>query len=794
MHILAHSAQRCLCFLLGLFALASALLLPANVLAQGSAPVQMTVTPLYDGNYTEGTWLPLRVALQNGGGDLRARLEANTLQSTVRFGADVDLPGGARKDVTLYVLPDGQSTSLDVVLLDGTTELARAAIKVRARSGERLLGLIATQPLTLALPRREDLKTLPLLPLALTPDQLPDQALGLGGLSTILIQHADTSAWSDAQRLALVGWVANGGQLVLGGGSDARASLAGVPPELQPTTIGGTQSLPGAALSAFAGITTTQLSALDGVALTPEAGSSVALGDDVPLIVERPFGQGRVQQLAFAADSPALASWNGVAAFWDRLLRPVEPSTAITGPLGARVEDARERLLTSTLSYLPALDLPSAGPLLALLLVYFVVIGPAVYVLLRRLNLQNWGWLIIPAITLVFSAVTFGLGFAFRASDTVLNQITVVEPLASGNARVRTLVGMYGANRTSYRLDFGGAPVLRPLRAISGQYGPISGGDGSYVQGEHASAQIDVPAWSLRGLLAEAIQPLPVIDAEITIKPTGISTRVVNPLDQPLHDVAVSYGQQVVRLGDIPPGQQAEATWLDPKTIEAQGLPPLSDRLGFLLFQQAIEEGRKPGNIPDRQVMLRQGIVDALLDNGTLPASPRPTLVAWLDTSPMAATLTGNAQVASGQTTLLLARPRIVAQGTLTLGQGWLNLDFGTKAIPTCNVANDVGLPASAVPVSMTLTLPLELAPLQPTKLTLTFSSERTWPNAGVRTALYNWQERRWDEQSFDGPGDLVVNEPTRYLQRGRVLVQFNGRIGEAACLKAYGTVQGTLP
>lgn len=772
-------------------------LLPHVSLAQTASTLNVTVTPLYDGNFIQDTWLPLRITLQNGGGDRHVRVQANTSGDSTTYAQEVDLPGGASKDITLYLLPTNGSDTIDVAVREGDQQLASAATQVRLRSGERMVAIVANEPPQIALPRRQDLQTLPIAPYDMTIAQLPDRSLGLTTLSAIVLHDVDTNSLNEAQRQALLIWVAGGGQLVLSGGPASATTVAGLPETLRPAEIGETQNdLPGDVLATFAAFTDTLPSGLSGFQLIPQAGSQVVVGSDRPLVVERVFGRGRVQQLAFAVDSASLASWPGATRFWDLFLRPRNPDAAVTGPPGARLDDARALTLTASLGNLPALDLPSGLPLLVLLLIYFVVIGPAIHLVLRRLGRQNLGWIVIPATTLVFGIITFGLGFAFRASDVLLNQVSIVENFGS-TANVRTLLGFYSANPRNFQATFPADTISRPLRSSNGPYGVVDGSPGTYGQGENATATIDSSAWAVQGLQAEAQVPFPAIDSEISINGSTISVRVTNPLDQTMRDVAVRYGQQVVFLGDIPSGKQAESKWLDPQTVETNGLPSSGDTLGVILFRSALEAGRQPGAIPDRTVVLRQNMVDSLLSNGPLPQSPGPTLVAWLDNSPLAATVTSSASIVERRTTLLLGRPAInAATGPIQLGRGWLNLDFANSGSGSiCSSADgSVGIPVSSNPLSLVLSLPPELGRLQASKLTLTLESLRPWPNAGVQTALYNWDTGSWDEQNFDGPGDLIVDQPAQYLRGGRVLVQLGGRIVEANCLTARGTVEGTLP
>lgn len=766
------------------------------IAAQSNPDLKLDVTLLYDGNVIEGTWLPVKLQLQNGAGDRTVQIDASLLDSAQHYTQEIALPAQSNFETTLYILPVGNATTLDIVVREGERELVRSAPSYRTRVGERMLALVSNEPIAITLPARQDLSILPFLPFDLQVSDLPERSQGLETLSAIVLHNVDSNQFTTSQLEALETWVKRGGQLVLSGGTGSSAQIANLPSELVPAQIVGVRSdLPGEALAELIGITNSVGLQLNGVGLQAKSDSSILIGDEAnPLVIEKRLGEGHIHQLAFAVDAPELRNWNQSSQFWDRFLRPTNPDSAITGFVGSRLIDARERELTTSLNNLPALDLPSGLPLIALLTLYFLIVGPIVHVVLRRLDKQNWGWLIIPGITVLFSLISYGFSFALRASDVLVNQVTVIEQVAAHN-QAKTLLGFYGSKRNEFTVTFQADSLLRPLRSVSGVYGDVSGSNGNYLQGNPAIADIQSNAWSIQGIQAETELDLPQIDATITIQDGAIRVRVPNPLDQTMRNVVVRYGQQVVVLGDIPPGQQAESAWIDPKVVDANGLPPAGSSLGSIIFRQALEEGRKPGAIPDRSVVLKQTMLDAVLSNGALPQSPGPTLVAWLDTSPVGVEVESNSKHVLQATTLFIAQPKIEASGLVQLGPGWLNLDYAgnTSAIVCSNNNGLIGLTPSTT-TELLFRLPNSLNSLEASRLILSFSSLRTWPNAGIRTALYNWETDRWDELDYDGPGDLLVDQAKAYLREGKVAVRFEGRIAETGCIFGQGSLTGRIP
>ena len=282
--------------------------------------ISLTVTSAGDGYFKNGEWLAVWAEIENGGQDIDAQLSTQIIgtSSQATYAVDVSLPSGARKRVPLYVLPNNFSRELEIQLRAQDTLLAKTKITVHSQANiAYLVGLVAGERGGLALLNGITLPGQPrpkeILDLALA--DIPERSEGLGSYDLLVFNDVDTSRLTPAQAEALAGWVYQGGQLVIGGGTSTALTLSGLPAALVPVEVNGqgeiqAEDLNG--LAAYAGgsaIRTTGTFVCATVTPTAQA-RTLASASLSPLVVEeqlrrRPGGfyrlepeQRAVQQLA----------------------------------------------------------------------------------------------------------------------------------------------------------------------------------------------------------------------------------------------------------------------------------------------------------------------------------------------------------------------------------------------------------------------------------------------------------------------------------------------------------------
>ncbi len=193
----------------------------------------MTASAAYSGYFKYGEWLPVWVELENQGQDIEAeiRVEVSTSQGLIVYEVPVSLPSGSHKRTPVYVLPNNFSRELVIKLVsEGKTILSSKAV-VRPQSNISFFsGLVAPQRGALSLlsgvklPGQERPKILVDLTLA----EIPERADALHSFDLLVFNDVDTTRLTPGQKDALVGWVQNGGHLVIGGGAGAQRTLAGL--------------------------------------------------------------------------------------------------------------------------------------------------------------------------------------------------------------------------------------------------------------------------------------------------------------------------------------------------------------------------------------------------------------------------------------------------------------------------------------------------------------------------------------------------------------------------------------
>jgi hypothetical protein len=533
-------------------------------LAAASAParaqgIEIEATPYLAGHVRPGAWAAVRVDVANDGPDFRGELRIRAQQQGQSiYAVEADLPNGSRKEFVLYARPPLFGTRLTVELVSGDATVASREVTVRPRDPTTpLVGVIAERPEAFQRDIEDALRSPSSnnsVVALLRPEDLPGRAEAWAVMDRLVWQDVDTARLSDRQLAALESWVTSGGQLIVVGGSAGPASLRSLPAELLPFIPERTVDVSRADLTDLLGGLPGSATSLPAVAGTLRDGAVFGRSGDSVYAARASRGQGSVTIIGIDPGAAWIARQDIAASLWRRAM-PAGQSQ-FSSPFYLPDENS---IFQNALYNLPAVALPPIEQLFVLLLAYIALIGPANYLVLRRLDRREWAWLTMPALVIVFAVGSYGMGAALKGSDVIINQVAIVRAAPDSTSGLgQVYIGVFSPSRRTFDVRVpGGALIAGPAsqNAFGQQEPPIDA-----LIGDTTSRlrNFEVGFGVMRGFRADAVVATPALRGDLRLVRGQIQGTVTNGSDAPIENVAVVFSGSVATIPALGPGETKE--------------------------------------------------------------------------------------------------------------------------------------------------------------------------------------------------------------------------------------------
>jgi hypothetical protein len=772
---------------------AAAIMLVATlfVTLAGSAlaadPITLQARALVGGRFEAGGWAALEVSLANDGAPVTGYLAADSEDGTVR--RLVELPAGSRKEVDFYVRPPSFAGTI-TVRFESSDGARLASADATVRVLERATGHVgivgdgggSLRPQLIARAAGQP------EPIPMTAGDIPDRPEPLRGVETI-IWAADSSGLRETQRRSLERWIAAGGQLIVLGGPDWQARAAGFTDLLPVDDITAVDDAPTAPLADWVGSPppdgATTLTASTG-RLRDGATALVGSGD-AALFATSSRGAGRVAWLGLDLATEPFRAWAGAPVLWSKLVPDdrLEQQLGGQGPLDEDVAN----MMTQALANLPALEVPPAELLLAVIIGYILLIGPVSYLVLRRLDRRELAWVTAPILVVVFSACSYGIGSSMKGSDIIVNEIAVVRSTTDGTAAsISSYAGIFSPTRSTYDLTVHADALFSGLQNT--MVDPSLSGPVTYAteQGDPSRLRgLSVSVFGLQAVRAETtVAYTPSLHVSWSYGIGDITGSVRNEGSDTVEDVAVISQSGGVMVGTLQAGASKSFTF----PVRSVSGSSASDMVyGFANFDAATAAGR--------QEQVRRQVIDAIVGyGGGWPGrlgsagggiDRGPFVIGWqADVSPTPIDVDGHEVQRYAQSVEVLS-------GRPQLGPGTVSLE---PAQLTTQVVSTFGEATATEPGYVTLAdgevvfqvgLPLEAAGLAPSKVTLVAGADASSiffnPGAaslmppGYRISVFDTVAGDWvDVGDLSQQARFELDDPARVLDpAGRILIRITG-------------------
>ncbi|GGH13288.1 DUF7408 domain-containing protein [Paenibacillus segetis] len=524
----------------------------------------------YGGHVKLGEWSPLTITLTSDvdvSGEIVVQTEYPFINGSGSYVKKVDLPAGTSKKVTLGI-PGNlfHERNNSIRFYEGSAESGKYIPFKAGQSyiqstdtGSTLIGVLAADPDSVNFLQTLNAKGLNLSIIPLTGEQIPEDATLLNTLDVIFINDFATDSLSSKQIEAIHSWVANGGALVLAGGSGYPKAVQGLE-DLSPVEYIGQTDVTSLPELVKLGGKPLPLESPFPVSLgKPKAGAEVVLefGEN-PLFASWTVGKGEVHYAAYDVAMEPLNSWSGHGDVWSSELSTkfAITSTSNQGRYGS--QSGFMSGMDYILDYFPSLTLPPFSLLVWLLLAYAVLVAPILYYVLKKLDKREWAWLLIPLIAVIASGGIYVAGTSGKSS-TLTHTLNIMELDGQGHADRTTASALFVPRGGDYKLEFAAGNHL----IVKREDGLISGGQAGGADRQYIRVQDEATTVKLKDMTHRSIAKLWTdvtetrefgkIKVEVAYDDQGSPVgTVTNETTTDLSNAAIILGGKVFTLGDLP--------------------------------------------------------------------------------------------------------------------------------------------------------------------------------------------------------------------------------------------------
>ncbi len=540
------------------------------------AGISMDVSYGYDGNAKTARFVPVNVTLKRSlNTPFTGTIRVEAMESDFdiyQYDYPVSVDANQSLEESLDI-PVGRADTLYVKLLDKDgIELLRKRLKTNATPevAELFVGILSDNPQKLSYLNGVGINysSLRIKTFNLKTEKMPDQVIGLDILDVLVISDYDTKALSKEQMSAILGWVKGGGTLLLGTGARADETLYAFRSELLEDSYA-----PPAERSVDMGVEYSTNGPGDSFLslicadLTLKGGTGVLSNDQFSVLSSVSKGKGTVGVAAY--DFADIASFCEThRSYVDKIFTVLIGETKLnnlssflySGNSG-QFWSVQNMLNTGNVDKLPGLAL-----YIVLILVYLILLGPGIYLYLKKKERRGYYRTAVVVASFVFTAIIYLMGIKTRFKDTFFTYATIMDSTKE-YVDEYTYINMRTPYNKAYTISLDPSYVIQPItRSNSYEMEPvpkfigeedykvrIGYGDGeTKVSLQNAAAftpkyfsmQKRISNTDHRGLLGN-----------ITLVDGKISGTVTNEYPFPVEKVGIlMYGKMVV-LDELKPGE-----------------------------------------------------------------------------------------------------------------------------------------------------------------------------------------------------------------------------------------------
>ncbi len=451
-----------------------------DVQAVADDAVKVNVKVGFDKFYKIGYTTPVYFEIENKLRDINGELQIeipNQNDSITIYAMNVSLPKASTKKLVMNVPMNVFNTKLKINLTDGKSTITTRTLRVDPGSNADTyaIGILSDDFDSVKYINKITIKNLGNFStknVKLDENSFPEDINALKTFNALVINNFDTSKLSPLQYENLKSWVSGGGLLIIGTGPSQNKTLAIFKDDFITGEIGEIRTLTTSSLHKMAESKTVEAMNLSVLDISMKDSTPIIKDGDFTLLQKIDKGKGVIAVASFDFGMEPLSSWIGNSAFADKVMGAIFPQY-YQSEMYRKGMMMQENLyaIDNALRNIPELPLPKTSHLVFIYIGYIFLAAPLSYLILKRLDRRELMWLVVPALSLVFSGVIYFSGAGTRLTEPITNVISVVDIDNSGTIIPKTYAGVFTPNKDNIRIEAGEDFDIRPLMLNNGYYG-----------------------------------------------------------------------------------------------------------------------------------------------------------------------------------------------------------------------------------------------------------------------------------------------------------------------------------
>ncbi|SOC44938.1 hypothetical protein [Ureibacillus acetophenoni] len=490
----------------------------------------------------------------------------------------------------------------------------------------------------------------------------PTNSKGLKLANILAIDEMGISHLTEEQQKAIFNWVQEGGTLLVGGSDQVESSVSQFKDYLPLTLSNERTTITSQSLETLSkgGVFTENIVIYQAEATNNSLSTIEADGKIIAATAS--LGNGQIIQTAFSLGDNPLASMSGYSKLMATILQ-LDSNQPFRGypTFAGNYMDYLPYEVGGVNELFPSFEV-SVTTLIIIVLIYILLIGPILYLILKKFDKREHAWWIIPAISIALSIALFIVGAKDRLFQSHIQQTAYYQVTEDNNLSgyyIESILTNRGGDFT-FDLDKGTTAIA--TRTYNGSNSTNKLHEKSYVEHHAEGSSIhlnNLNYWSVQSFIGETNIPnAGSIKTDLSLKNNLLEGTITNEFPFELKDVAIWSGHIEVALGDIAAGATINVS---EQLKSALLLAPSNTNYNYNYPQS------KDEILPMRLEKAKYGAAGLTEKNGL------PVIIGWTDQALVGVQHNGNASVSPVSYIAQPFNANVELSGEITLGSDILN-------------------------------------------------------------------------------------------------------------------------